>query len=231
MAARDRWLDTLWPEVRRHLPDPGAVVVEIGCGSRGGFVPYLVDAGYDASGIDPEAPEASPFQRVPFEEASLPERVDATIACTSLHHVADPGAVLDAIVAKAAPDGVMIVVEWDWERFDDRTASWAFDRLGADEHDGERDDAHGWLRRQREGWVASGRTWDAYFRDWVREEGLHPASALLAELDRRFDRTVCASGPYLFGDLDDVSDVDEQLAIDEGLINALRVDYVGRARR
>jgi hypothetical protein len=56
VADRERWLGALWPFVREWLPDAPARVVEIGCGSLGGFVPRLEQAGYEATGIDPKAP-------------------------------------------------------------------------------------------------------------------------------------------------------------------------------
>lgn len=46
MAERERWLDALWPFVRSWLPTAPARVVEIGCGSLGGFVPRLEQAGW-----------------------------------------------------------------------------------------------------------------------------------------------------------------------------------------
>lgn len=226
--ARGGWLETLWREVRTQLPPPPAVVVELGCGALGGFVPYLGEAGYYALGIDPEAPAGPCYQRVEFERSALPGRVDATIACTSLHHVADPGAVLDAVVSRTTTDGVVVVVEWDWERFDEPTAQWAFERLGPDE---EAEDGENWLCHRRAGWLASGCAWDAFLRDWATGEGLHTASRLLVELDRRFVASVCAYGPYLFSELAGVTEADEQRAIDAGTINAMRLDYVGSPRQ
>jgi len=55
----DIWLSSTWPYVRDQLPPPPARVIELGCGQAGGHVPALVRAGYDATGVDPEAPEAS----------------------------------------------------------------------------------------------------------------------------------------------------------------------------
>jgi hypothetical protein len=39
--------------VLHHLPQAPARVLEVGCGDRGGVVPSLVEAGYDAIGVDP----------------------------------------------------------------------------------------------------------------------------------------------------------------------------------
>src|SRR5262249_7602586 len=105
MTPDERWLAALWPSVRAPLPAPHARVLEIGCGPLGGFVPMLRDGGYEATGIDPEAPEGTDFRRVGFEDY-LPSRpADAIIACTSLHHVADLDRVLDLAAAALVPAG------------------------------------------------------------------------------------------------------------------------------
>ena len=93
MTPGARWLDTLWPQIRPRLPAAPAHVVEVGCGSLGGFVPMLRADGYDAVGIDPQAPDDAHYQPIEFERAELPHQVDAVIASTSLHHVADPAQV------------------------------------------------------------------------------------------------------------------------------------------
>jgi SAM-dependent methyltransferase len=213
----------MWPKVRVHLPRAPATVVEVGCGPLGGFVPALVASGYEALGIDPEAPEGAPFRRVEFERSALPDRIDAAVASTSLHHVEDPGVILDLILERMPHDGVVIIIEWDWERFDLPTAQWCFERLGASE-------SSGWLRQRRQEWVASGKDWEEYLRTWVTQEGLHPSEAMLARLRSRLDERLCSYGPYFFPDLADTTDSDEQRAIDTGLIQAGRLDFVGRPR-
>ena len=133
MTAPERWLTAMWPVVRRSLPDPPAAVVDLGCGSLGGFVPMLLADGYDAIGVDPNAPEEPPYRQAEFEHAELPGTVDAVVASTSLHHVADPAEVLDRIAQVVRPGGVVVVLEWASERFDERTARWCFERLGSEE--------------------------------------------------------------------------------------------------
>ena len=64
MTLDDRWLAAVWPFARGQLPPAPARVLEVGCGSLGGFVPALLDAGYQAVGVDPEAPEGPDYQRV-----------------------------------------------------------------------------------------------------------------------------------------------------------------------
>jgi SAM-dependent methyltransferase len=218
VASTERWLAAVGPTVRGHLPDPPATVVELGCGQAGGFVPRLLDAGYEAIGVDPQAPEGEAYRRLEFERCELPVPLGAVIACTSLHHVADPGEVVAKIADALAPDGAVIIVEWDWESFDEATARWCADRA----EDGS------WLQRRLEGWRASGQRWEDYFRSWAEEHGIHSARKLLGLLDKRFERVSCERGPFLFADLAGVSEADELAAIGSGGIRAMRVDYVGR---
>jgi SAM-dependent methyltransferase len=218
MTSSERWLAALWPTVRGHLPDSPATVVELGCGKFGGLVPRLRQDGYEAIGIDPEGPDGEDYRRVEFERCQMPVPLDGAIACTSLHHVADPGEVVAQIADALAPTGVVIIVEWDWERFDEPTARWCSDRAA----DGS------WLQRRLEGWRASGQPWEDYFRSWAEEHGIHSARELLDRLDGRFERVACQHGPFLFADLDEVGEAEERAAIDSGAIRAMRVDYVGR---
>jgi hypothetical protein len=201
------------------------VVVELGCGPHGGFVPSLNDEGYAALGIDPAAPEGPGYQRVEFERSDLPGPLHGVVACSSLHHVADPALVLDMIAEHLVPGGIVVVIEWDWERFDEATARWCFERLGAASSD------DGWLQHRRAGWLESGGRWADYLHGWASQHGLHNATTILRELDRRFERTHCARGPYFFADLADVSAQDELRAISTGQIQATRIDYVGRLGR
>jgi SAM-dependent methyltransferase len=197
-------------------------VVEIGCGPLGGFVPMLRSAGYAASGVDPEAPEGPWYHRVEFERYEMPGPVRAIVACTSLHHVADLGEVLNLAGTALMAGGPLVVVEWARERFDEDTARWCFDRLPPPSDD------HGWLLHRRDEWRASGLPWDGYCRAWAEEEGLHAGQDIVRELDARLDRQVLTYGPYFFPDLADVSEEDEQAAIGAGEIQANRIAYVGR---
>jgi SAM-dependent methyltransferase len=180
-------------------------------------------AGYNAVGVDPEAPDGPWYHQVPFEAYRPQEPAVAIVACTSLHHTRDVGAVLDLAQAALTPGGAIVVIEWARERFDEPTARWCFDRLpspGADP---------GWLQEHHDQWRASGRPWDAYCRAWAEADGLHAGEDIIRELDTRFDRQLLAYGPYFFADLADVSEEDEQAAIEAGEIQANRIDYTGRA--
>jgi SAM-dependent methyltransferase len=217
-----KWLSATWPRVRSQLPTAPARVVEIGCGPAGGFVPLLLECGYEALGVDPEAPDGARYERVEFERLEPPHPFDAAIACTSLHHVRDPGEVLDRLTGMLTKGGVFVVVEWDWTKFDEATALWCFERLGSDDSN--------WLRRHRHQWQASKQEWQRYLRAWAAEEALHGGEKLLHILDERFEERFSAEGPYFFADLADTTEADEQAAIDAGVIQATRIDWVGAMR-
>jgi SAM-dependent methyltransferase len=224
MTADERWLASVWPFVRAQLPSAPARVLEVGCGRLGGFVPALQDGGYDVVGVDPEAPEGPAYQQIEFEQYKPPQPVECVVASTSLHHVADLDVVLDRVAATLVPGGTLVVVEWAWERFDQATARWCFDRLPAATPSTE----PGWLQRHRDQWMGSGQPWETVVGAWAQTEGLHTGQEIVRGLDARFDRQLYVDGPYFFADLDGVGEADEQRAIDAGLIQATGFRYVGR---
>jgi SAM-dependent methyltransferase len=226
MTPDERWLAAVWPFVRAGLPSPPAAVLEIGCGPLGGFVPALLRDGYDAVGVDPEAPEAPGYHQVEFERYQSSQPVDGVVACTSLHHVADLGDVLDRVGAVLVPDGALVVVEWAWERFDEATARWCFARLAPPDSAAE----PGWLHRRRDERAASGQPWDEYCHAWATQEGLHTGEEIVRGLDARFDRRQLGFGPYFFADLADTTEADEQDAIDAAQVQATGIRYIGRRR-
>jgi SAM-dependent methyltransferase len=225
MTPEDPWLGAVWPFVRGQLPSAPATVLEVGCGRMGGFVPALLGDGYDAVGVDPEAPEGPEYRRVELERYEPPTPVGGVVACLSLHHVADLDEVLDRLQAVQVPGGALVVVEWAWERFDEATARWCFDRLAPPAPGAEPN----WLHRHLERWTASGRPWDGYFRAWAEEEGLHPGGEIVRGLDARFTRQLSAEAPYFFANLADTSEAEEQAAIDAGQIRASGIRYAARA--
>jgi SAM-dependent methyltransferase len=222
MMSGDRWLAALWPLVCTRLPSPPARVLDLGCGPLGGFVPFLRSSGYDAVGVDPEAPRGAHYHRIEFERVELPQPFDAAIASTSLHHVNDPSEVIDRLTRILASRGALVVVEWAWEQFDEGTAAWCFERLA---HDYET-----WLHRRRDEWTRSGQEWPLYLREWAGREGLHRGDDLLRLLDERFERRLLTRGPYFFPDLADTTAADEQDAIEAGQIRATRIDWAGTVR-
>jgi SAM-dependent methyltransferase len=226
MTADQRWLAAMWPSVRAHLPPAPAAVVELGCGPLGGFVPALFREGYEAVGVDPEAPEAPGYHQTRFEDYEPPRPVDGVVASTSLHHVGDLDEVVNRVAATLVPHGAVVVVEWAWGRFDEATVRWCFARLAPPAPGTE----PGWLHRHQEAWAAAGEPWDAYRRRWAITEGLHTSQEIVRALDARFERQLCTHGPYFFADLRDTSEADEQAAIDAGQIQATRILYAGRLR-
>jgi SAM-dependent methyltransferase len=221
-----QWLAANWPFVRARLPSAPARVLELGCGPLGGFVPALRADGYTAIGVDPQAPDEPGYHRIAFEDYRLPAPVNAVVACTSLHHVGDLDLVLDQMHAALTPPGVLVVVEWARERFDELTARWCFARLTPTTNDAE----GGWLHRHRDRWTESGLSWEEYLRSWADGEGLHTGEQMLAGLDARFHRRLCTVGPYFFAHLADTTEADEQAAIDNGAIQAGGIRYVAQPR-
>ena len=221
MTLEDAWLATVWPFVRDQLPSAPASVLEVGCGTLGGFVPVLLDGGYQAVGVDPEAPDGPNYQQIEFERYEPHQPVECVVASLSLHHVTDLGEALDRLPALLAPGGVLVVLEWARERFDEVTARWGFARLTSPAPGVE----PSWLHKHQERWAASGQPWDGYLRAWAEEERLHPGDAIVRGLDARFDRRFYAEGPYLFADLADTSETEEQAAIDAGRIQAIGIRY------
>lgn len=223
MTPDERWLAAVWPVVRGWLPAAPARVTELGCGPLGGFVPQLRAAGYQASGVDPAAPAGPGYHQVEFEHWASRQPSDAVLACTSLHHVADLGQVVDLMHAALRPGGTVVVVEWAREDFDEATARWCCARLPA--ADGEPN----WLQELCTRWRDSRQPWDACCGSWAAEERLHTGQGILAALGRRFDATGPVSyGPYFFPDLAGTTEHDEQAAIDAGQIQPGRILYAGR---
>ena len=196
MTPNERWLAATWKLVRQHLPAAPARVADVGCGSSGGFVPMLLESGYHAVGIDPQAPDGAHYLQVEFERADLPGPLDAVVASTSLHHVADPAEVVERMAAVLGRGGIVVVVEWASERFDEKTARWCFKRLAEE----------GWLQELRDHWLASGLDWPHYFRGWLEREHLHSGETLVRVLDDHLERRLLARGPYFFPDLAETSE-------------------------
>ncbi len=180
-------------------------VLEVGCG-EGRLALALAAAGHDVTAIDPVAPEGPIFQRVTLEEFESSERFDAVVASRSLHHVHDLDGAFEKI-AQLAP--LLIVEEFAWDRFDERTATWYLAHLDGPP-----------------------KSVEECLREWADEHaGLHGSEALRAALDRHFSERFFAWRPHLHRYRDvRASDSDEQAAIDAGAINALGFRYVGARR-
>jgi ubiquinone/menaquinone biosynthesis C-methylase UbiE len=179
-------------------------VLEIGCGA-GELAFALAAAGHDVVAIDPDAPAGEIFRRVTLEKFESSAPFDAAVASFSLHHVAD----LEAAVAKVAgllvPEGCFVVNEFAWERLDGRAAGWAAAQSGDVEA---RDLTARWEREHR---------------------GLHTGSAVLAALERRFDRLRFEWAPYVARMLRrPEAEADEVSAIVAGRIDPVGFRWIGR---
>jgi SAM-dependent methyltransferase len=197
--------------VTAHLPAQPARILEVGCGS-GELVREISQRGYDVVGIDPDAPEGAPFQRVPLEELSTPERFDAMVANRSLHHIVDLRGGVDKIHSLLAPGGRLILNEFAWDRMDQATAAWYLSHLTEP--------------RPKDASLLPG----AFPDEWAAEhEGLHGFEAMRAEVGRRFDEALFEWTPYIahyYLERDDLEEEERRL-IKSGDIQAIGFRYVG----
>jgi Methyltransferase domain len=168
--------------VLHHLPPAPARVLEVGCGDRGGVVPALVDAGYDAIGVDPRAPAGPRFRQVDFREVD--GEYEAVVAGRVIHHL-DP---LDEAVARLADLAPLLVVdEFAWDLIDTELQAW---------YEAE--------RATRPNAVGP-----PTLEEWRwRHPGLHPHDVLLEALRARYDERVLEWLPYFHHWLGDVESPD-----------------------
>jgi hypothetical protein len=168
--------------VLHHLPQAPARVLEVGCGDRGGVVPPLVDAGYDAIGVDPRAPDGPRFRQADFRDVD--GTFDAVVAGRVIHHLDPLGEAVDRLAALAP---LLIVDEFAWDLIDPELEAWYEAR-----------------RRERPD-AAGPPTLDEWRR---RHPGLHPSDVVLAALRARYDEVVLEWVPYFHHWLGDVESPD-----------------------
>jgi SAM-dependent methyltransferase len=201
--------------VREQLPPPPTSVLEVGCGD-GDLARELDAAGYEVVAIDPDAPSGSIFRAVKLEDFDRSGPFDGVVASLSLHHIHDLGAAVDKIAALLEPGGLLVLNEWDRERFQGRTARWYF--------------------HQRQALAALGREqaeiepeFEEWWSDWAeRRSDVHPYAAMRPELDRRFAQRLFEWVPYLYGyRLGGEVEPLERALIESGEIEAVGFRYVG----
>jgi SAM-dependent methyltransferase len=179
---------------------PRARVLDVGCGD-GALVERLAASGFDAIGVDPNAPASPRLVRERVEDATGIGRFDAACAVTSLHH-AELERVLPAIAELLRPGGLVVVSEFSWEAYDERAAAWVA------EHDAARDRS---------------------MAAWRAEHGeLHRGEHVRAALDDAFERRSLTDRPYLASMLKRPELEREEVAeIERGRLPAIGWWYVG----
>jgi SAM-dependent methyltransferase len=202
--------------VRDQLPSPPAALLEVGCG-EGDLARELERAGYQIVAIDPEAPSGPIFQTTRLEDFDgSGSPFDAVVASLSLHHIEDVGAAVDRIAGLLPPGGLLVLNEWDRERFRDATARWYF--------------------YQRQALAAVGRedaeiepAFEEWWRGWQeRRSDVHPYATMRPELDRRFSEQLLQWVPYLYGyRLGGEVEPLERALVASGEIAAVGFRYVG----
>jgi SAM-dependent methyltransferase len=106
-----------------HLPPAPSRVLDVGCGD-GALTRELIARGYEAWGIDPEAPEGPAFERIGLEELRVDRPYDVAIAVVSLHHVGELALAVERLADAIVPGGLLLVDEFDRERLDPPTTAW-----------------------------------------------------------------------------------------------------------
>jgi SAM-dependent methyltransferase len=120
-----------------NLPPPTARVLEVGAG-KGELAKTLRRAGYDVTAIDPE-PGGEGVVAVGLAELDAPEAsFDAAVAVVSLHHVDPLEQACRRLAEVVRPGGVLVIDEFDLDRFDERAAAWWLEQRRARGRDDER---------------------------------------------------------------------------------------------
>lgn len=158
------------------LPPPPLRVLEVGAGD-GELARALGEEGYDVVAIDP-ASETPTVRPIPLHELSEPAgSFDAAVAVLSLHHVEPLNESCARLADLVRAEGILVLDEIDFERFDERAASWWLEQ-----HDGSPD-----------GHSSSPEEIVAHLRDHC-----HMLATLQAALNEWFDLTHPVRGPYLY---------------------------------
>jgi len=196
--------------VLSHLPAPPARVLEIGCGPAGGITSALADAGYEAIGVDPRAPDGDRFRAMTFQELDEGP-FDAVVGERVLHHVEPLGPSLDQLANLAR---VLILEEFAWEQMDAPTRDW--------------------YQSQHAALTAAGVEpfGPADWSNWEAEHvDLHPSDLLRRELDARYEERHFEWQPYLYRWLaGPVTQPLEETLIAAGAISPLGFRWLGLSR-
>jgi len=192
-----------------QLPPAPGRVLEIGCGREGGLVEQLVVRGYDALGVDPDAPEGDRFVRAEFQ--TLEGEWDAVVAGRVLHHVNPLGESLGKL-ARQAP--LLLVDEFAWNLIDAAAQDW---------YEGQ----HRMLR------AAGAEPYGpASLDDWrLRHQGLHSDDVVLRALGAHYEEIAFERVPYMHRWLGGPSsEALEQSLVDAGMFPAIGYRWAGTSR-
>ncbi len=105
------------------LPAPPARVLDVGCGD-GSLTRLLAERGYEALGLDPDAPDGREFIPATLEELQTREEFDGAVAIRSLHHLHDPDRALDNLRDSLVPGGRLVLFEFAIENVDSAAERW-----------------------------------------------------------------------------------------------------------
>ena len=186
-----------------------ARVLEVGAGD-GELARLITSAGYEVVAIDPGA---STENVVPIGLAELEEpdgSFDAAVAVVSFHHVDPLDASCNRLADVLRPGAMLLVDEFDVERYDERAAEW-------------------WLTQRR----ALGAVEEHSAQEVIAElrAEIHPLSLLQATLEAHFDVGPPLRGSYLYRwDLDEALRPKEEELIVEGVLPAVGARLIGRRR-
>jgi SAM-dependent methyltransferase len=197
--------------VARHLPQPKAQILEVGCGD-GELAVALAEQGHLVTAIDPEAPTGSTFRQVALEDFDEAKSFDAVIANRSLHHVQDLTAALEKIRSLLRAGGVLILNEFAWDRMDEPTAHWYLSQV-----DEPKPEDTSLLP-------------DNFPEMWIAEhDGLHSGSVMTEQLAEHFVTQLFEWAPYISRYYLKRNDLEAEEArlIEDGQIKGVGFRYVG----
>jgi SAM-dependent methyltransferase len=171
--------------IEHWLPPPPARVLEVGCG-EGALTRHLIEARFDAIGVDPKAPPGASFRRAVIEDFESDTPFDAAVAVGSLHHVADPDRAVARLHSLLRPGARLVLFEFDVGHLDNAERSWLADHGLAGELDYDYSDVVGLAQLER--------ALEARFVPLVREPEPYLARELGREELHEAERAAIADG-------------------------------------
>jgi SAM-dependent methyltransferase len=115
--------DELRGFVSTWLPEPPARILDVGCGG-GESTDWLRDRGFEALGVDPEAPGGEGYERSRIQDFVADAPFDAALAMRSLHHVGGLDEAAESIARSLSPHARLVVFEFAIEAVDRRALEW-----------------------------------------------------------------------------------------------------------